>query len=111
MGVNVPLDLPVGPGARARHEAQGGGLFLNTGSISSVVGIPGRVPMPRQRELAQITRQMAIEYAADHIRSNAVCPGTVDTPMLRKAAARFRGPRCLPRRPLRRPPHRPHRQR
>jgi NAD(P)-dependent dehydrogenase (short-subunit alcohol dehydrogenase family) len=35
----------------------------------------------------QITRQMAIDYAADNIRVNAVCPGTVDTPLLRKAGA------------------------
>ncbi len=68
-------------------KAQGGGLFLNTGSISSIVGIPGQgAYAPSKGALAQITRQMAIEYAPDQIRSNAVCPGTVDTPMLRKAA-------------------------
>ena len=35
----------------------------------------------------QLTRQMAVEYARDGIRVNAVCPGTVDTPLLRRAAA------------------------
>jgi NAD(P)-dependent dehydrogenase (short-subunit alcohol dehydrogenase family) len=35
----------------------------------------------------QITRQMAIDFAVDGNRVNAVCPGTVDTPLLRKAAA------------------------
>jgi NAD(P)-dependent dehydrogenase (short-subunit alcohol dehydrogenase family) len=30
---------------------------------------------------------MAIEYGRDNIRSNAVCPGTVDTPLLQQAAA------------------------
>jgi NAD(P)-dependent dehydrogenase (short-subunit alcohol dehydrogenase family) len=30
---------------------------------------------------------MAVEYAKDGIRVNAICPGTVDTPLLRKAAA------------------------
>ncbi len=68
-------------------KKQGGGLFLNTGSISSVVGIPGQgVYGPSKGAVIQITRQMAIEYARDGIRSNAVCPGTVDTPLLRRAA-------------------------
>ena len=65
----------------------GGGLFLNTGSISSVVGMPFQgVYGPSKGAVIQITRQMAIDYAADQIRVNAVCPGTVDTPLVRKAA-------------------------
>ncbi|MFO0887628.1 MAG: SDR family oxidoreductase [Isosphaeraceae bacterium] len=68
-----------------KHQKDG--LFLNTGSISSVVGIPGQGAYgPSKGAVIQVTRQMAIEYAADGIRSNAVCPGTVDTPLLRKAA-------------------------
>jgi NAD(P)-dependent dehydrogenase (short-subunit alcohol dehydrogenase family) len=38
-----------------------------------------------------LTRAMAIDHAADRIRVNAVCPGSVDTPMLRWAADLFRG--------------------
>ncbi len=65
----------------------GGGLFLNTGSISSVVGIAGQGAYgPSKGAVAQITRQMAIDYAADNIRVCAVCPGTVDTPLLQHAA-------------------------
>ncbi len=76
----------------ARHvvpvmKRNGGGLFLNTGSISSVVGISGQgAYAPSKGAVVQLTRQMAIEYARDHIRVNAVCPGSVDTPLLRKAA-------------------------
>ncbi|WP_159619615.1 SDR family oxidoreductase [Ruania rhizosphaerae] len=36
--------------------------------------------------LLSLTRAMAIDHAADGIRVNAVCPGSVDTPMLRWAA-------------------------
>lgn len=69
-------------------KGQKSGLFLNTGSISSMVGIPGQgAYAPSKGAVIQITRQMAIEYAGWGIRSNAVCPGTVDTPMLRRAAA------------------------
>ena len=69
-------------------KKQGGGLILNTASISSVAGIPLQgVYAATKGAVAQLTRQMAIEYAPDNIRVNAVCPGTVDTPLLRKAAA------------------------
>ena len=66
----------------------GGGLFLNTGSISSVVGLAGQGAYgPSKGAVVQLTRQMAIDYASDNIRVNCVCPGTVDTPLVRQAAA------------------------
>jgi NAD(P)-dependent dehydrogenase (short-subunit alcohol dehydrogenase family) len=68
-------------------KRQGGGLFLNTGSISSVAGIAAQGAYgPSKGAVVQLTRQMAVDYARDKIRVNAVCPGTVDTPLLRKAA-------------------------
>jgi len=69
------------------------GLILNTGSISSVVGIAGQGAYgPSKGAVAQITRQMAVEYARHGIRVNAVCPGTVETPMLAQAAAQTPDP-------------------
>lgn len=38
-----------------------------------------------------LTRAMAMDHAADGIRANVVCPGSVDTPMLRWAADLVRG--------------------
>jgi NAD(P)-dependent dehydrogenase (short-subunit alcohol dehydrogenase family) len=67
-------------------QKAGGGLILNTGSISSVVGMTDQGAYgPSKGAVIQLTRQMAIDYAADKIRVNAVCPGTVDTPLVRKA--------------------------
>src|SRR6266700_2457737 len=40
-----------------------------------------------------LTRAMAVDHARDGIRVTAVCPGSVDTPMLRWAADQFRGDR------------------
>jgi meso-butanediol dehydrogenase/(S,S)-butanediol dehydrogenase/diacetyl reductase len=37
--------------------------------------------------LIQLTRAMALDYAADGVRVNAICPGGVDTPMLADGAA------------------------
>ena len=76
----------------ARHvipvmKAQAAGLILNTGSISSVAGMPGQgAYAPSKGAVIQLTRQMAIDYAPFGIRVNAVCPGTVDTPLLRHSA-------------------------
>jgi NAD(P)-dependent dehydrogenase (short-subunit alcohol dehydrogenase family) len=66
---------------------QRAGLILNTGSISGLVGIAGQGAYAASKgAIHQMTRQMAIEYAASGIRVNAVALGTVDTPMLQRAA-------------------------
>ncbi|MER7251109.1 SDR family oxidoreductase [Kribbella sp. NPDC000426] len=39
--------------------------------------------------LLSLVRAMAVDHAADGIRVNAVCPGSVETPMLRTSAAQF----------------------
>ena len=38
-----------------------------------------------------LTRAMALDHARDGIRVNVVCPGSVDTPMLRHSAELFKG--------------------
>jgi NAD(P)-dependent dehydrogenase (short-subunit alcohol dehydrogenase family) len=43
--------------------------------------------------LLSLVRAMAVDHAEDGIRVNAVCPGSVDTPMLRTSAAQFGGGR------------------
>ncbi|MGW1341717.1 SDR family NAD(P)-dependent oxidoreductase [Kribbella sp. NPDC002412] len=43
--------------------------------------------------LLSLVRAMAVDHAPDGIRVNAVCPGSVDTPMLRTSAAQFGGGR------------------
>ena len=76
----------------ARHlipsmKQNGGGLIINTGSISSHVGMPTQGAYAASKgAVAQLTRQMAIEYAGNNIRVVAVCPGTVDTPLVHESA-------------------------
>jgi NAD(P)-dependent dehydrogenase (short-subunit alcohol dehydrogenase family) len=67
---------------------QKSGVILNTGSISGVAGIPMQGAYgPSKGAIHQMTRQMAIDYAPHGIRVNAVCCGTVDTPIVHKSAA------------------------
>jgi NAD(P)-dependent dehydrogenase (short-subunit alcohol dehydrogenase family) len=42
-----------------------------------------------------LARSIALDFASERIRVNAVCPGAVDTPMLRASAARFGGGRAV----------------
>ncbi|MCC5826993.1 SDR family oxidoreductase [Alkalimonas sp.] len=39
--------------------------------------------------LASMARTTALDYAAFHIRCNAVCPGTIDTPLYQQAITRY----------------------
>lgn len=65
----------------------GGSVILN-GSISGLAGIPKQAPYaPSKGAVVEMTRQLAVEYATRDVRVNCVCPGSVDTPLLRQAMA------------------------
>jgi NAD(P)-dependent dehydrogenase (short-subunit alcohol dehydrogenase family) len=49
--------------------------------VDPIAGGLGSVPMMTKGGIEAITRSLAIEYAKQHIRFNAVAPGIVDTPM------------------------------
>jgi NAD(P)-dependent dehydrogenase (short-subunit alcohol dehydrogenase family) len=67
---------------------QRSGVVLHTGSISGAIGIPTQGAYgPSKGAIHQMTRQMAVEYAPFGIRVNAVCCGTVDTPIVHRSAA------------------------
>jgi NAD(P)-dependent dehydrogenase (short-subunit alcohol dehydrogenase family) len=67
------------------QRPSGGSVVIN-GSISGLVGIPGQAPYgPSKGAVVEMTRQLAVEYARRGVRVNCVCPGTVDTPVLRRA--------------------------
>jgi len=48
-----------------------------------IAGVNGSVPMITKGGLNAVTRSLAIEYAREGIRFNAVAPGVVDTPLHR----------------------------
>jgi NAD(P)-dependent dehydrogenase (short-subunit alcohol dehydrogenase family) len=60
--------------------------IVNVSSISGVVGLPAQgAYCATKGAIAQLTRQLAIEHAADGVRVNAIAPGAVDTSFVDKA--------------------------
>lgn len=60
-----------------------GGSIVNVASVFGVVGGPNSFSYSAAKGgVIAVTRQVAVDYAADGIRVNAVSPGFVDTPML-----------------------------
>lgn len=73
--------------AAARHmRTNGGGAVVNFGSIWGELGGKGALAYCASKgAVHQITRTFALELAREGVRFNCVCPGEVDTPMLRAA--------------------------
>jgi len=74
-------------GAKFAHPLlvkAGGGAIVNVSSVHAVAtSINVAAYAASKGGLLALTRAMAIEFAKDDIRVNAVLPGAVDTPMLR----------------------------
>jgi NAD(P)-dependent dehydrogenase (short-subunit alcohol dehydrogenase family) len=60
----------------------GAGVIVNIGAVSGFRGNANRVAYSASKgALNNFTEAMALDYAADGIRVNCVCPGPTDTPM------------------------------
>lgn len=81
----------------ARHaipemRKRGGGAIVNVSSVQAYVALTGSAAYVASKgAINSLTRAMALDHASEGIRVNSVCPGSIDTPMLRWAADQFKG--------------------
>ncbi len=64
---------------------QGSGAIVNASSLGGLLGNAGRAAYHAAKHgVLGLTKCAAIEYAARNVRINAICPGTIETPMVKK---------------------------
>ncbi|MEU3881764.1 SDR family NAD(P)-dependent oxidoreductase [Streptomyces californicus] len=74
--------------ASTKHElrhmrTQGSGAIVNCSSLGGLVGNPGRAAYHASKHgVIGLTKSVALEYGSRGVRINAVCPGTISTPMV-----------------------------
>ncbi|MBY0364022.1 MAG: SDR family oxidoreductase [Phreatobacter sp.] len=74
-------------------RAQGGGAIVTTASQLAIAGGAGNAAyIAAKGAILSLTRTMALDFAADRIRVNALAPGAIDTPMLRRSFGRAADP-------------------
>jgi len=62
----------------------GGGSIINLASVEGIAGSPGLVAYCASKFAVRgMTKAAAVELGPDKIRVNAICPGAIDTPMVR----------------------------
>ena len=65
--------------------ARGGGSIVNIASVAALVGLRNRAAYCASKgAVVSLTRALAVDHVADGIRVNAVAPGTVDSPWVRR---------------------------
>ncbi|MGH8349162.1 MAG: glucose 1-dehydrogenase [Pseudomonas sp.] len=70
--------------------AQGGGVIVNTASVTGIVGVPSIAPyVAAKHGVVGLTKSAALDYAKVGVRINAVLPGPVDTELMRNNNAKY----------------------
>jgi NAD(P)-dependent dehydrogenase (short-subunit alcohol dehydrogenase family) len=70
-----------------------GGVVVNVSSEAGIVGIKNQVVYNVSKSgVIALTRSIAIDFAADNVRANCVCPGTTETPLVTAALSRAQEP-------------------
>jgi NAD(P)-dependent dehydrogenase (short-subunit alcohol dehydrogenase family) len=68
-----------------RMIAAGGGSIVNMASVAGLVGLRRRAAYCASKgAVVALTRALALDHVADQVRVNCICPGTVDSPWVRR---------------------------
>jgi 2-keto-3-deoxy-L-fuconate dehydrogenase len=74
-------------------QRQGSGSIITLASQLAIAGGKGNSAyIAAKGAIISLTRTMAVDFATDGIRVNAIAPGAIDTPMLRRSFARHADP-------------------
>jgi NAD(P)-dependent dehydrogenase (short-subunit alcohol dehydrogenase family) len=65
---------------------QSRGVVINVSSVAGIIGMPAGVSVyaATKAGVVQMTRMLSLALAKEGVRVNALCPGWIDTPMIRK---------------------------
>jgi NAD(P)-dependent dehydrogenase (short-subunit alcohol dehydrogenase family) len=78
------------------HILKHGGTIVNVSSVQALASQQNVLAYTVSKHgLIGLTRSMAMDFAKQGVRVNAVCPGTVDTPMLQWAASLDPNPKSV----------------
>jgi NAD(P)-dependent dehydrogenase (short-subunit alcohol dehydrogenase family) len=88
LDVNLKSHFLMAKYAIPELRKRGGGAIINNASVQGLQSMK-RVPAYAASKggVLSLTRQLAVEYARENIRVLAICPGTIDTEMVRTVAA------------------------
>ena len=86
VGVNLTGVFICAQAAGRRMIAGGGGSIINMASAAAVLAIPGRAPYcATKAAVIALTKVLAVEWASDGVRVNALGPGWVQTDLVQAA--------------------------
>ena len=93
MQVNLTSMFLMSKHAVPEMAQRGAGAIVNVGSVQSFGAVANSVAyVVSKHGILGLTRSLAVDHAKQNIRANCICPGAIDTPMLRFAASQGTSP-------------------